>query len=150
LTTAGVDGAGAEETCLTFEIVRRASTLAEEPSVFVERLAISQVDVRSATFEVWEQSEATTRRLESMGRAVPGPRPQIVVELSEPAVAELRRATELYRRSSPPHHLRIARAGFEPFQPRIVVAFKGPTFVVPVSGPEEATKKIPMFAGACE
>jgi hypothetical protein len=142
--------AGAREPCLTFEVLKRVSVISDEPNIFVERLPISQADIRSAVFEVWEPSEETKQHFASMGRAAPSPRPQVTVALSERAAVELQRVTQQYHQSSPPHHLRISRPGFEAFQPRMVTAFKGSEFILPVSGPAEAEQRIPMFMSACE
>lgn len=145
-----VVSASASEPCLIFEVLKRASPVSDGPSVPVERLAISQADIRSAVFEVWEPSEESKQHFREMGRDEPSPRPQITVELSEGAAIALQRATQKYHTASPPHHLRISRPGFESFQPRIVVALEGSKFVVPISGPTEAKRRIRMFTNACE
>ena len=139
----------AEGDCLAFEIIRETST-ADDPSEFVEKLAISQVDIRSAAFGVWEPSEETQRYFEGIGRPVPLPRPQITVEVSERASAELERATAQYHGSSAHHHIRIVRVGFEPFQARIAIPVKGASFIVPVEGRDAAEQRIPMFTRPCE
>jgi hypothetical protein len=136
-----------ESSCLTFEVME-IPLAASKGSTVMERIPISQTDVQSAVFEVWEPSAETRRYFESRGRPVPKPRPQVTVTISERAGTDLEQAMMRYIDEPQPYHLRISRTGFEPIQSRIISEL-GPVFIVPVASEEEAQPKIQMLTRAC-